>query len=227
MRNPSTIQSALQQTAAGAHRDMHTVLKNPTPASARAYCEHRNKAIEKSQSLIASAGINVACRSGCNHCCYLRVTVYQFEAAAIYYDLISRLSKEEIVAIRSSIEVTAKSIRAMTEDEHLHTNTRCALLNSSGKCTAHATRPAACSTYQSHSADVCKYVYDNPRAEDQQRLVDVEAQGHAQALEEGVTVALLEKHSPHERLELHQALDALFTSPRLLQTWSKNRFPIA
>jgi Fe-S-cluster containining protein len=104
---------------------------------------------------------SLACASGCSYCCYYHVYVYPVEVFALR-DFILTLRQDEQAPIRSRLVENAAKASALTRDEHIATNIRCALLGDGGRCLAYGVRPTACRQHHSIDGVSCKVTFENP-----------------------------------------------------------------
>lgn len=104
---------------------------------------------------------HIACHKGCSHCCYLRVSVYDYELVSIQSYLENKIHKKQRDEITSSIGVQYERLKYMTMEEHHRTNIKCPfLINNS--CSIYPVRPISCAGYHSLSEQVCRKSYDDP-----------------------------------------------------------------
>ena len=84
----------------------------------------------------ARHGDQMACNTGCSHCCHVRLTVTAVEADAIQR-LIDTMPAPDADALRANAEAAAPD--------------RCTALDANGRCLIYAARPIVC---RSHGAPV-------------------------------------------------------------------------
>jgi hypothetical protein len=87
-----------------------------------------------------------ACRSGCAHCCWLRVEVTAVEA--------ERLARFVTEPVARRVEANAAAADGLTPAEH---RMPCAFLED-GRCVAYEARPLRCRAHVSASEAVCAEV---------------------------------------------------------------------
>ncbi|UAN60152.1 YkgJ family cysteine cluster protein [Serratia sp. JSRIV004] len=125
---------------------------------------------ELSENLLAdivdavSKSHSIACRKSCAHCCYLRVSAYDYELVTIYKYLTEKVSKVQRELLIESVNEQYENVRGMTLKEHHHTNVKCPFLVNNS-CTIYPVRPLSCAAYHSRSESICKRSYDNPSDE--------------------------------------------------------------
>jgi hypothetical protein len=166
--------------------------------------------IEQAAASLEADGAGIACRTGCNFCCHLRVMLFPHEAIALFRYLGSRMPKERADVVRKRLLA------------HRPANQACAFLID-GQCSAYEARPAACSGYHSLSKEKCEESYNNggnlPAG-----IPVLKALGFvASALDEGMEQGLNAAGLSATRVELHAAVAALIRNPALIQRWRSGR----
>jgi hypothetical protein len=166
----------------------------------------------------------IACRTGCNFCCHLRVMVSAHEAIALFRYLGSRIPAEQARLVRERIRANADEVGKRTRDHErrVPTGMPCAFLIE-GKCSAYEARPAACSGYHSLSKERCQSAYESadPAADAIPMLNSLRYV--AATLDEGVEQALAARGLDGRRIELHTALAALMKNPGMIERWRSGR----
>jgi Fe-S-cluster containining protein len=114
------------------------------------------------QSNAASA--RIACRDGCNHCCYFHVVVTPAEAFALA-EFIQAMPEARREVLMSRLAATATRVAPMSEEEYRHTNVPCAFLDG-GSCSVYPVRPAACRGHHALDVRPCIQAFDNPLSTD-------------------------------------------------------------
>jgi len=103
----------------------------------------------------------LACRAGCNWCCYFSVDVRAVEALTIL-DFVERtLSVEEKTRIYAEVRANSAALRNLDEVERMRRNVKCAFL-SEGRCTIYSARPQTCRNYHATDAAGCQQSYEDP-----------------------------------------------------------------
>ncbi|MCO5781385.1 YkgJ family cysteine cluster protein [Citrobacter meridianamericanus] len=102
-----------------------------------------------------------ACKSGCIHCCYLRVDAYGFEVDSIFTYINSEMNNNTKNLIGEEIKQQFNVIKDLTIEQHHHINVKCPMLINE-KCSVYPVRPIACASYHSMSEKYCKQSYDDP-----------------------------------------------------------------
>lgn len=101
----------------------------------------------------ASAGA-VACRAGCDHCCYQAVSVTLPEALAIVERLRATLTPDALVALAARMAAARAATRGLSPPERFSPQHPCPFLEA-GCCTIYEVRPLSCRGMNSLDADEC------------------------------------------------------------------------
>jgi Fe-S-cluster containining protein len=174
--------------------------------------------LEQAAQHLPQGGARLACRAGCNFCCYLQVRVLPHEAIALFRYLQSRMAPATADRVRMKLTQYAQSPdgsgRAVARRA-------CAFLIE-GECSAYEVRPSACAAYHSVSKQRCEQSFHDPSLPS--GTVALEAlMVVALALEEGVAAALQTQGLSHTPIELHTAVAALLANPALIARWRAGR----
>jgi len=102
---------------------------------------------------VATTGA-VACRRGCSHCCYQRVTVTAPEAFFIAAHI--RTDKQKVARVKDTHQCT----NGMSHEERLAAHIPCPMLVDS-ICSIHAIRPTGCRCAVSLDVEACIAAYVN------------------------------------------------------------------
>jgi Fe-S-cluster containining protein len=167
-------------------------------------------------------GAPIACKSGCNFCCHLRVTVAPHEAIALFRYLKSQIPAAVAQEIEQRVLANAEQISRLTEEQHWSTNVKCAFLVD-GACSAYRARPMACALHHSLDVDACEASYQNPADHSVgiRKLAVIE--NTMAATQEGTSRALEGLGLSDEPMELHTAVAALLRDPSLIARWRSGR----
>src|SRR5690606_23838660 len=164
----------------------------------------------------APAG-SVACRSGCDHCCYQSVGVTPPEALAIAAHLRETLAPVELEHVRTTLRAFAERIRGLSSEERVSPDLPCPFLREHA-CSIYEVRPLACRGVNSLDAAACRRHLHDPAARAAAALG--QASGHIliaplrafNAISAGLQLALAERFGLDLRpLDLVLALDLLLT----------------
>ena len=116
-------------------------------------------AIFDSGHAAAQKGHHIACRNGCNFCCYIAVSATIVEIDLIASYVRSNWPAAAIEALMARIESTYR----MTVDDRLAKRTPCPFLVE-GSCSIYAVRPFACRRQISIDASLCEKALDGDDA---------------------------------------------------------------
>lgn len=114
--------------------------------------------------LRSSVGLDdqtIACKSGCSHCCYIRVVASPIEIFGLIDYLRSSLDKAAFEAFEQRVSEAADLIRPLSRQVHMATNVACPALQD-GRCIAYAARPLRCRVHHSRDVAICIDEYENP-----------------------------------------------------------------
>ena len=161
----------------------------------------------------------VACKPGCDHCCYQSVGVTPPEALAIFDHLRKTLGEVELAAVAAHLAVTEERTRGLSAAERFSPERPCPFLTQ-GRCSIYEVRPLACRGMNSLSAEECARRLRDPEA--RQQFLAQGLGGHSymepiravQAISAGLQVLLSEFYNLDMRpLELTSAMHLLFEAP--------------
>jgi Fe-S-cluster containining protein len=112
----------------------------------------------------APAG-SVACRAGCDHCCYQAVGVTAPEALAIVAHLRSTLSGAELARLASHVAEAHERTRGLSSAQRFSPDHPCVFLEAA-RCSIYDVRPLACRGMNSLDAGECSKRLHEPAARD-------------------------------------------------------------
>jgi Fe-S-cluster containining protein len=105
----------------------------------------------------------VACRAGCDHCCYQVVGVTAAEAITIFEHLVRSRTASELERLKTrAAELHARS-RGLTSAERFSPQLPCLFLES-GSCSIYEVRPLSCRGMNSLDASECEARLRDPEA---------------------------------------------------------------
>jgi len=134
---------------------------------ARAVHEHFNGFLDKLPTQVRFEGqdrpLELACKTGCNHCCTFRVTLKAPEALLIANYLRKKLSPEELDDLMARIGEFEKATEGLSLLEQGYRSIMCPL-NVDALCRVYTHRPLNCSGYHSFSLQACIDDRENPAA---------------------------------------------------------------
>jgi Fe-S-cluster containining protein len=116
---------------------------------------------DTSQSFELTALSKLACREGCDYCCYPPVSAAVPEVANIVAYILSQLPKPEQQRLQAKVKEAYEQTKAMTSQQRTSTNLACPYLKE-GKCSIYPVRPLACRGYNSISKSACQKVFEQP-----------------------------------------------------------------
>lgn len=105
----------------------------------------------------------VACRAGCDHCCYQPVGLTPPEALAIAAHLRQTLTPEALAAVAARLAQRAAEVHGLSSAERFSPQHPCPFLDR-GQCSIYEVRPLACRGMNSLDADECKTRLRDPEA---------------------------------------------------------------
>lgn len=103
----------------------------------------------------------LACKAGCNWCCYFSVDVRAVEVFAILAFMQRELSAEAQTRIRAEIAVNATMLHGLTEEARARRNIKCPFL-CNGRCSIYTARPQTCRNYHATDAAGCERSFNEP-----------------------------------------------------------------
>lgn len=146
-----------------------TFLKVALIAKDRGTEAARRSALRVTDDLLATStrrsGLRLACTTGCSWCCYLQVAASVPEILGLIAYLKDTLEASEFSEFEARVRDTAKTVAALTTDQHIHTNIPCPVLRD-GRCQAYAARPLKCRIFHSCNAGQCEASYIEPDRDD-------------------------------------------------------------
>jgi Fe-S-cluster containining protein len=181
-----------------------------------------DRLLEQAAAHLQTDETPLACRVGCNFCCYLKVMVLPHEAIALFRYLQSRIPVAIAERVREKLlEYTRPSAAASPTPSAPLPPRPCAFLVG-GECAAYEARPSACAAYHSLSKERCEQTFQNPSLPAATEALQA-LQVVATALEEGVNVGLQTQGLSSVPVELHTAVAALLGNPALIARWRAGR----
>jgi len=106
-------------------------------------------------------GVNLACRSGCDLCCFLRVGAKAHEILLIAETIKVSWRAEARQTLMEELTKNADIARQMTKDEQCSVNIKCPLLVDH-RCSVYSIRPLGCRRHHAQNYDACKFSFDHP-----------------------------------------------------------------
>jgi Fe-S-cluster containining protein len=96
----------------------------------------------------------IACRKGCDSCCYMRVVATVPEIVSVIAYLRETFSSDELAALRERMTAVARAGAKMSDEEWGVRGVPCPFLVE-GNCSIYAARPLECRGYNSMNVDAC------------------------------------------------------------------------
>ena len=163
----------------------------------------------------------LACRAGCDHCCYQSVGVTPPEALAIFDHLSRTLSDTQLESLAAHVAAQRARTRGLSTAERFSPEHPCAFLDvAGGRCTIYEVRPLSCRGMNSLDAAECEKRLRDPAA--RAAFLADGVGGHSfvepirafHAVSAGIQLGLFELHGLDMRpLDLIAALDLLLNGP--------------
>jgi hypothetical protein len=154
-----------------------------------------------SEALLAQAPAGaVACKAGCDHCCYQVVGATPPEVLAIVHHLRQTRSSEELERLREHVATLFERAHGLSSNERFSPEHPCAFLKEGGSCSIYEVRPLACRGMNSLDAVECATRLRDPQARSDFLAAGrgghsyLEPIGAAQAISAGMQLELSELH---------------------------------
>jgi Fe-S-cluster containining protein len=227
------------ELATGAANTAHGILRG-TPSLEGALELARNAMAATSriaEALLAQAPPgSVACRAGCDHCCYQVVGVTPPEGLAIVDELRRTRTSEQLGVLTAHVTELDEKARGLGSSARFSPDFPCPLLDvPSGRCTVYEVRPLSCRGMNSLDANECATRLRDPAA--RAEFLASGFGGHSylepirafHAISAGVQLGVSELYRLDMRpLELTAALRVLLTGPgSVAEAWLRGEQPFA
>ncbi len=108
----------------------------------------------------------IACKKGCNWCCYQPVYLTTNEAYLIHEYMTQSFTESQINKLVSNARLKLKKTKGLEETEKQKISHACPFLYE-GSCVVYPVRPMACRVYLSANETSCKNKYNKPGDESQ------------------------------------------------------------
>ena len=174
----------------------------------------------------------VACKAGCDHCCYQIVGVTAPEALAIFDHLSQTASDPELEAVSARVAASRARTRGLSAAERFSPDHPCPFLEA-GRCSIYEVRPLACRGMNSLDAGECETRLRDPDA--RAAFLATNEGGHSfmepirafHAVSAGLQVGLSELYNLDMRaLDLTAAMDLLLNGDESIPAdWIGTRHP--
>lgn len=223
-------------TAAAANTARGILRGEPSLASAVELAQNAMGATSRLvEGLLARAPEEaVACKAGCDHCCYQSVGVTPPEALAIFDHLKRTLSSPELTRVAAHVSKLHQQTRGMSAKERFSPSHPCPFLEvEAGRCSIYEVRPLACRGMNSLDAGECATRLRDPGA--RAEFLAKGRGGHSflepirafHAISAGLQLGLSELYQLDMRpLELTAALGLLLSGPGSIPSeWLNGQTP--
>jgi len=166
------------------------------------------------------------CKSGCSHCCVIRVEAFPHEIISMYFYLNKNLDSPKLEATKKRINDQYKKIKHISKDEHFRTNIQCPLLVDKC-CSVYEARPLVCAGYHSTSVDQCIKSYNNPAvvsSDDDAGIPMIFSVREQQSIQDAVATSAIENIGDDKnKYEIIKGLHHVFENPSCIQKWRKGQ----
>ena len=164
----------------------------------------------------------LACREGCDMCCYPPVSATVPEVANIVAYLLTQVSEEEFLRLEGRVNEVAEEIKYLSGPERSACNIACPYLKG-GRCSVYPVRPLACRGFNSNDRSVCEEVFSNPQ-DPPMVPAFVPLIVTAQGMKEGLFHGLQADGLPNPMLDLVKGSKKLLESfDESLEDWLQGR----
>ncbi len=131
----------------------------------------------------------LACREGCDYCCYPPVAATVPEVANIVAYVLSQMSEDQQQELQGRVQNVLQETSGLNGRERSRRNIACPYLEN-GRCAVYPVRPLACRGFNSIDREVCEAVFANP-ADPPKVPTFVPILASAQGTKEGLAAGLL------------------------------------
>lgn len=205
--------------------------ETPSLEGAYALAHETLSALSKlAEGLAAQSPREVACATGCDHCCHQSVGVTGIEAVTIVDYLKAQLNAEALERLALSVRQTRELTRGLSYSDRHSPAFPCVFLNAKGACSIYPVRPLVCRAVNSLDAEQCRL---NLRAPEQRSKFLATGQGAeallgpiraSHAISAGMQLAGSDAYGiDMQPLDLVAAIDELLTDPTMGQRWLTER----
>jgi Fe-S-cluster containining protein len=204
----------------------------PVLSSTRALMDATSKLADG--LLARAANGSVACKAGCDHCCYQSVGVTPAEALTIVAHLHEHRSEGELLDFKEHIRAARERTRSLSAEERFSPEHPCPFLKDA-RCTIYEVRPLSCRGMNSLDANECSDNLRDPEA--RARFVRDGSGGRSflepirafHAISAGLQLSLSEVfHLDMRPLDLTAAVHELLNgSPELTGDWLSGKPALA
>ena len=160
---------------------------------------------------------DVACREGCNHCCYVNVDLDPSELFYLKKQMQKNFTTQEKQKIKLNLEKIVTEIDKINENNQSRFDAHipCGLMTDSGSCSIYEFRPISCRKHFSLDASLCK--------KDGSFIIQdgfiIAGKSHQDGLSEGNLYSELEQGP----IELNSGLLMVLNDSTLEKKWLKGK----
>jgi hypothetical protein len=161
----------------------------------------------------------LACVTGCAHCCYLKVTLTQVEALVIAGQLRKTYGAPALARLKRRVKETDARTRGLSAAARLALRLPCPLLDEERRCMVYEVRPLSCAGTNSFDAEGCARAVESG---DDRAVASYEPQLRAaSAIAAGITDAVAYAGRDPRIVELVAALRILLDDPDAKSKWMR------
>jgi Fe-S-cluster containining protein len=154
----------------------------------------------------------IACRKGCNFCCYVNVEVTIVEAIGV------AAAAAKGAGLRDAVLGTAPRLAGLDALGRIQARVACALLRDGG-CSVYADRPRGCRAFTSYDAKRCEDELNHPEAPREKTRTFTWPRFLASAASDGIQMACRDLRLQDATVELTQGVAAVLRDPAIVSRW--------
>ena len=158
----------------------------------------------------------IACRKGCDICCYIRVKASIPEVLHLADHIRATFSNIEILDLKKRIDSNLAAFEGLSGKELLNKMVPCPLLVDHS-CSVHSARPVPCRLHHSTDFEVCKQAFDQPDKVQIPHYLDVDTVIHP--VINGIRTAVKAANLKDPGFVLARALKIAMDDPDARQKW--------
>ena len=158
----------------------------------------------------------IACKKGCDSCCYLRVSATIPEVLNIAEQILDNFSDAEIASLKQRLAHNLEQVEGLNTRQKLNKMLPCPLLVDHS-CSVHALRPLHCRSHHSVDVDACKQGLIHPDTVQIPHFLEVETV--VLPVSQGIHAAIREKKLKDSEVVLVPALSIALNNTNAGQRW--------
>ncbi len=158
----------------------------------------------------------IACKKGCDICCFIRVKASIPEVLHIADHVRSTFTDAEIENLKAKIDANLAAFEGLTGKDRLNKMVPCPLLEDHS-CSVHSVRPVPCRMHHSTDLEVCKQAFDQPDKVQIPHFLDVDTVVHP--IIHGIRTAVRSANLKDPGLVLARALKIAMEDPQAREKW--------